>query len=53
MHYDDKVLSLLKIDDPKLGAINEDFVTVEVAHRRKFAGGKVQSITTAVGITKG
>jgi len=53
LHYDDKGLSLLKTDEPKLGAINVDFVTGAVAHRRKFGGGKGQSIAKAVGLNKG
>jgi len=53
LHYDDKGLSLYKTDEPKLGAINVDFVTGAVAHRRKFGGGKGQSISKAVGLNKG
>jgi 16S rRNA (guanine1516-N2)-methyltransferase len=53
LHYDDKGLSLYKTDEPKLGAINVDFVTGAVAHRRKFGGGKGQSIAKAVGLNKG
>lgn len=29
LHYDDSGLSLYKTDEPKLGAINVDFVTVQ------------------------
>ena len=53
LHYDDKGLSLYKTDEQKLGAINVDFVTGAVAHRRKFGGGKGQSIAKAVGLNKG
>jgi 16S rRNA (guanine1516-N2)-methyltransferase len=53
LHYDDKGLSLYKTDEPKLGAINVDFVTGAAAHRRKFGGGKGQSIAKAVGLNKG
>ena len=53
LHYDDKGLSLYKTDEPKLGAINVDFITGAVAHRRKFGGGKGQSIAKAVGLNKG
>lgn len=53
LHYDDQGLSLRKTDEPKLGAINVDFVTGAVAHRRKFGGGKGQSIAKAVGLNKG
>ena len=53
LHYDEQGLSLRKTDEPKLGAINVDFVTGAVAHRRKFGGGKGQSIAKAVGLNKG
>ena len=53
LHYDDKGLSLYKTDEPKLGAINVDFITGAVAHRRKFGGGKGQAIAKAVGLNKG
>ena len=53
LRYDDKGLSLYKTDEPKLGAISVDFVTGAVAHRRKFGGGKGQSIAKAVGLNKG
>ena len=53
LHYDDKGLNLYKTDEPKLGAINVDFITGAVAHRRKFGGGKGQSIAKAVGLNKG
>lgn len=53
LHYDDQGLSLRKTDEPKLGAISVDFVTGAAAHRRKFGGGKGQSIAKAVGLNKG
>ncbi|AUL75027.1 16S rRNA methyltransferase [Pseudoalteromonas sp. 13-15] len=53
LHYDDTGLSLFKTDEPKLGAINVDFVTGAAAHRRKFGGGKGQAIAKAVGLNKG
>ncbi|MGO2073700.1 class I SAM-dependent methyltransferase [Pseudoalteromonas sp. AOP31-A2-14] len=53
LHYDDLGLSLRKSDEPKLGAITVDFVTGAAAHRRKFGGGKGQSIAKAVGLNKG
>lgn len=53
LHYDDNGLSLYKTNEPKLGAINVDFVTGAVAHRRKFGGGKGQAIAKAVGLNKG
>ncbi|WP_217522948.1 class I SAM-dependent methyltransferase [Vibrio metschnikovii] len=46
-------LELRKTDEPKLGAIYVDWVTGAVAHRRKFGGGKGQSIAKAVGLNKG
>lgn len=46
-------LELRKRDEPKLGAIYVDFVAGAVAHRRKFGGGRGQSIAKAVGLNKG
>ncbi|WP_236757851.1 class I SAM-dependent methyltransferase [Aeromonas cavernicola] len=46
-------LELRKLDEPKLGAIYVDFVAGAVAHRRKFGGGKGQSIAKAVGLKSG
>uniref|UniRef100_UPI0040486F51 class I SAM-dependent methyltransferase n=1 Tax=Vibrio anguillarum TaxID=55601 RepID=UPI0040486F51 len=46
-------LELRKLDEPKLGAIYVDLVTGAVAHRRKFGGGKGQSIAKAAGLNKG
>lgn len=49
----DSRLELRKRDEPKLGAIYVDFVGGAVAHRRKFGGGKGQSIAKAVGLKSG
>ncbi|EKF9810151.1 class I SAM-dependent methyltransferase [Vibrio cholerae] len=46
-------LELRKLDEPKLGAIYVDWVEGAVAHRRKFGGGKGQSIAKAAGLNKG
>ncbi|MCL4128309.1 UNVERIFIED_CONTAM: hypothetical protein GTU68_009032, partial [Idotea baltica] len=46
-------LELRKRDEPKLGAIFVDLVSGAVGHRRKFGGGKGQSIAKAVGLNKG
>lgn len=46
-------LELRKLDEPKLGAIFVDFVAGAVAHRRKFGGGRGQSIAKAVGLKAG
>ncbi|WP_375056400.1 class I SAM-dependent methyltransferase [Zobellella sp. DQSA1] len=46
-------LELRKLDEPRLGAIYVDFVAGAVAHRRKFGGGRGQSIARAVGLKHG
>lgn len=46
-------LELYKVDEPKLGAVYVDWVGGAVAHRRKFGGGKGQSIAKAIGMNKG
>ncbi|WP_281545947.1 class I SAM-dependent methyltransferase [Grimontia sp. SpTr1] len=46
-------LELRKLDEPKLGAVFVDLVGGAVGHRRKFGGGKGQSIAKAVGLNKG
>ena len=46
-------LELRKLDEPKLGAVFVDFVEGAVAHRRKFGGGRSQSIAKAVGLKAG
>jgi len=46
-------LELIKLDEPKLGAIKVDFVDGAVAHRRKFGGGRGQEIAKAIGLKHG
>jgi len=46
-------LQLSKLDEPKLSAIEVDFVDGAVAHRRKFGGGRGQDIAKAVGLKHG
>ncbi|MEW6991951.1 class I SAM-dependent methyltransferase [Colwelliaceae bacterium 6441] len=46
-------LELIKLDEPKLGAIKVDFVDGAVAHRRKFGGGRGQDIAKAIGLKHG
>ncbi len=46
-------LELRKVDEPKLGAIFVDLIGGAVGHRRKFGGGKGQSIAKAAGLNKG
>ena len=46
-------LELRKLDEPRLGAVFEDFVAGALAHRRKFGGGRGQSIARAVGLKHG
>jgi 16S rRNA (guanine1516-N2)-methyltransferase len=46
-------LQLVKLDEPKLGAVYVDFVEGAVAHRRKFGGGRGQQIAKAVGLKSG
>ncbi|MDD1783530.1 class I SAM-dependent methyltransferase [Enterovibrio sp. ZSDZ35] len=49
----DSQLELRKRDEPKLGAVYVDLIGGAVGHRRKFGGGKGQSIAKAVGLNKG
>ncbi|MHA6962592.1 class I SAM-dependent methyltransferase [Zobellella denitrificans] len=51
--YSQGRLELRKLDEPKLGAVFVDFVEGAVAHRRKFGGGRGQSIARAVGLKHG
>ncbi|MGK0409764.1 MAG: 16S rRNA (guanine1516-N2)-methyltransferase [Shewanella psychromarinicola] len=51
--FDQNYLSLHKRDEPKLDGISVDFVSGAVAHRRKFGGGRGQSIAKAVGLKQG
>jgi len=46
-------LALEQLDDKKQGLIFVDFTSGAVAHRRKFGGGKGQSIAKAVGLKSG
>ncbi len=46
-------LQLFNRDEPKQKAIMVDFVAGSNAHRRKFGGGKGQSIAKAVGLKSG
>ncbi|ART80370.1 class I SAM-dependent methyltransferase [Oceanisphaera avium] len=46
-------LELQKLDEPKLSGIYVDLAEGAVAHRRKFGGGRGQSIAKAVGLKKG
>ena len=48
-----KRLELRLLTEPKLGAIYVDFAGGAAEHRRKFGGGKGQSIAKAVGLNKG
>ena len=45
-------LQLRKMDEPKLGGIFVDFVSGAMAHRRKFGGGRGETVAKAVGIKK-
>ncbi|WP_299489828.1 class I SAM-dependent methyltransferase [uncultured Shewanella sp.] len=51
--FEHNMLTLLKRDEPKLKGICVDFVSGAVAHRRKFGGGRGQSIAKAVGLKNG
>lgn len=51
--FEDNILTLIKRDEPKLKGISVDFVSGAVAHRRKFGGGRGQSIAKAVGLKQG
>nr|WP_322787123.1 class I SAM-dependent methyltransferase [Thalassotalea agarivorans] len=53
LRVNDQVLELVKLDEPKLGAICVDFVAGASAHRRKFGGGRGQDIAKAVGLKHG
>ena len=46
-------LELVKLDEPKFGAIKVDFVDGASAHRRKFGGGRGQDIAKAIGLKHG
>jgi 16S rRNA (guanine1516-N2)-methyltransferase len=53
LRFEQGCLSLHKRDEPKLDGISVDFVSGAVAHRRKFGGGRGQSIAKAVGLKQG
>lgn len=53
LQVNEQYLELIKLDEPKLGAIRVDFVEGAVAHRRKFGGGRGQDIAKAVGLKHG
>jgi 16S rRNA (guanine1516-N2)-methyltransferase len=53
LRFEQNSLSLHKRDEPKLDGISVDFVSGAVAHRRKFGGGRGQSIAKAVGLKQG
>jgi len=53
LHLSPEHLALEQVDDPKQGLVFVDFVSGAVAHRRKFGGGKGQSIAKAIGIKSG
>ncbi len=53
LQLNNHILELLKLDEPKLGGINVDFVEGAVAHRRKFGGGRGQDIAKAIGLKHG
>jgi len=46
-------LALEQLDDNKQGLVFVDFASGAVAHRRKFGGGKGQSIAKAIGMKAG
>lgn len=51
--FTDGRLELQKLDEPKLGGVYVDLAEGAAAHRRKFGGGRGQSIAKAVGLKKG
>ena len=53
LQLNEQRLELVKLDEPKLGAVFVDFVEGAVAHRRKFGGGRGQLIAKAVGLKSG
>ncbi|MDP0563256.1 MAG: class I SAM-dependent methyltransferase [Candidatus Endonucleobacter sp. (ex Gigantidas childressi)] len=48
-----QILELRKLDEPRLTGIKVDLVNGTSAHRRKFGGGRRQSIAKAVGLKHG
>ena len=53
LRFEQNTLTLHKRDEPKLDGIEVDFVSGAVAHRRKFGGGRGQTIAKAVGLKQG
>ena len=53
LQFNQQVLALLKLDEPKLGGVKVDFVQGATAHRRKFGGGRGQDIAKAIGLKHG
>ena len=53
LQFNQQILELLKLDEPKLGGIKVNFVEGAAAHRRKFGGGRGQDIAKAVGLKHG
>ncbi|MFT6986395.1 MAG: 16S rRNA (guanine1516-N2)-methyltransferase [Psychromonas sp.] len=53
LHLLPEHLALEQVDDPKQGLVFVDFVSGGAAHRRKFGGGKGQSIAKAIGLKSG
>ncbi|MDP0589668.1 MAG: class I SAM-dependent methyltransferase [Candidatus Endonucleobacter bathymodioli] len=47
------ILELRKLDEPKLTGIKVDLIDGAAAHRRKFGGGRRQSIAKAIGLKHG
>lgn len=53
LQFNQQILELLKLDEPKLGGVKVDFVEGAMAHRRKFGGGRGQDIAKAIGLKHG
>jgi len=53
LQFNQHMLELIKLDEPKLGGIKVDLVEGASAHRRKFGGGRGQDIAKAVGLKHG
>lgn len=51
--YEQDILRLRNLDEPKQGDVYVDWTGGASAHRRRFGGGKGQSIAKAVGLNKG
>lgn len=53
LQVNEQVLELIKLDEPKTGAVKVDLVEGAVGHRRKFGGGRGQDIAKAIGLKHG